>query len=246
MSSWSFSAYSTALQCLRKYKYIYVDKLMPEGPESGDLLFGSALHSAINASLLGDNGEALFEIYWMAYKDKEIEYGRFKWKELAELGANFIRKFVKYHSPKYKLEFAEKRLFSEYRGIRLEGTLDFYGLYNGLRSLRDFKTSGRNYEAEKSDCATQLYLYSYLYLANNPAAGIDTLGYTVFNKGTGSIQDLTWKFDENKMLEVLDELVSYTKHLTATEEYPKNFQSCLDYSRKCPYYDLCHKGEKNE
>lgn len=247
--SWSYSAYSSAVSCLRKFKYCYVDKIVPEGPDSGDLIFGSALHAAINSCLTDGDGLSTFEIYWESYKLKKVEYGRHKWEELSKMGAEFIRKFIKYHAPKYSLEFAETRLFGEYRGVRLEGTPDYYGVYNGVKSLRDFKTSGRNYEEGKGDCALQLYLYAYLYLTNNPTSRIDTLGYTVFNKGTGSIQDLTWDFSEVKMYQALDNMIEYTKtwglqYRDQVEEYPMNLNSCYDYNRKCIYWDKCHKEIK--
>ncbi len=244
MSSWSYSAYSSAVSCLRKYKLTYIDKIVPEGPEGGDLLFGSALHCAINSCLTGQDGLATFEMYWSMYQNKEVEYGRYKWAELASLGTNFIGKFIKYHAGKYSLEFAEKRLFAEYKGIKLEGTPDFYGQYGGRASLRDFKTSGRNYEPAKSDCALQLYLYSFLYRANFPTSRIDTLGYTVFNKGTGSIQQLTWDFDEAKMTEVLDNMWDYCSMIERQQGplgFPKQFNACLDYNRKCQFFNKCHK-----
>lgn len=252
--SWSYSAYSSAISCLRKFKYCYVDKIIPEGQDSGDLVFGSALHSAINACLTGQDGAATFEIYWESYKEKGVEYGRYKWEELAKLGSEFIRKFVKYHASKYNLQFAEQRLYGEYKGIKLEGTPDFFGSHNGRASLRDFKTSGRNYETEKGECALQLYLYAYLYLINNPTTRIDTLGYTVFNKGTGSIQDLTWEFNESKMYDALDNMVSYCINFDLegvssdkkVSTYPKNYNACMDYSRKCQYWDKCHRRESDE
>lgn len=239
MTSWSYSHYSLALQCLRKYKYIVIDKLVSNVPDSSDLVFGSAIHSAINSVLLGEDGQAVFEMYWNSYKDKDISYGRFNWQQLAELGSGFIRKFTKYHVGKYKLEFAEQRLYGSYKGINLEGTLDYYGVYQGRASLRDFKTSGRNYESGKQDCALQLYLYAFLYLRNNPGAKIETLAYVIFNKGTGSIQNLEWEFSEKEMYWHLDNLVAYVKLLN-TEEYPRNVNACLEYNRKCQFWGACH------
>lgn len=251
MTSWSFSNYTLALQCLQKYKYVVVDKLIVEGPESCDLIFGSALHSSLNSLLTGQDGAATFELYWDSYKERDVTYGRFNWEQLRHLGLEFIRKFGKYHAGKYRLEFAEKRLYSEYRGIKLEGTPDYYGYYNDKRSLRDFKTSGRNYEESKRECALQLYLYAYLFLRNHPTAAIDTLGYTVFNKGTGSIQDLTWDFDEGKMYKALDEMVTYAEILypkdTLVTTFPKNLGACHDYNRKCEFFGKCFPTEvKND
>lgn len=248
MTSWSYSAYSTAAQCLRKYKYTYVDKIVPEGPEGGDLVFGSALHSAINACLTGGDGPGTFELYWSSYETKELEYGRFKWAELAKIGSEFIRKFIKGHADKYKLEFAEKRLFAHYKGLALEGTPDFYGIYDGRTSLRDFKTSGQNYPQHKAQCALQLYLYAYLYRVTFPASPIDTLGYTVFNKATGSIQQLTWDFDAKKMYEALDNMLAYCTRVPEPGQdfYPKNLNACLDYNKKCAFFDKCHGGNDGQ
>ncbi len=241
--SWSYSGYSTAIQCLRKFQYAYVDKIVQEGPEGGDLVFGSALHSALNSVLTGGDGAATFELYWSMYQDKDVEYGRYKWADLARLGAEFIRKFTRFHAPNYKLVQAEQRLYGSHNGVRLEGTPDYYGEYLGRPSLRDFKTSGRNYDSAKSDCALQLYLYAFLHLRTNPGMAIETLGYTVFNKGTGSIQDLTWEFNHVTMMRAVDGFTEYAKMLGATG-FPTNFNSCLDYNRKCEYFDKCHPKEK--
>lgn len=240
--SWSYSSYSTALQCLRKYKYIYIDKLTPVGPESCDLIFGSALHSAINSQLTGQDGTVTFEMYWESYKNKEVEYERFNWEQLRHIGAEFIRKFCKSHAERYQLEFAEKRIYGEYKGILLEGTPDFYGLYQGRVSLRDFKTASSNYKPEKSDTALQLYLYSYLGITKQGFRP-ETLGYTVFNKALGTIQDLTWEYNEDNMYKALDNMVEYIGTLSTTRKYPKSYNNCLDYNRKCQFYDLCHGGK---
>lgn len=238
MSSWSYSAYSAAAKCLQYYKLVYIDKLVPDSLESGDLAFGSAMHSALNSILQGDSGEEIFNLYWDSYKEKEIEYGRFKWQELRELGLNFCSKFSRLQAKKYELESAEIRLYGEYKGIELEGQYDFVGKYNGRTSLRDFKTSGYNYDKSKSDIALQLNLYAYLYLQFG-STKLDTLGYTVLNKGTGSIQDLTWDFDEKKMYEHLDNMVDYCANIEKRTTHPKNPNSCQMGSFKCSMFEKC-------
>lgn len=233
--------YSSAVTCLRKYQLCYIDKIVPEAPESGDLAFGSALHSALNGILTGENGEELFSIYWDSYETKELTYGRFKWKELKDLGLNFCSKFARLQAPKYKVQQAEVRLYGEYKGIKLEGTFDFLGEYNGRTSLRDFKTAGYNYDKAKAHTALQLNLYAFLATStdNIRSSELNTLGYTVFNKGTGSIQDLTWDFDEKVMYSMLDDMVAYCASIDSRQSYPKNPNSCLMGSLKCQYFDNC-------
>jgi hypothetical protein len=242
MTSWSYSAFSTAVQCLQKFQLCYVDQVAPDY-ESGDMAFGSALHSAINAILQGEDGAQVFNIYWRSYEGKEhVSYGRYNWVQLLELGEVFASKFARLHAKHYQLERAEVRLYSEYRGVQLEGTFDFYGQHYGKRSLRDFKTSAYNYAKERGDMALQLYLYTFLARSNGMAAP-ETLGYTVFNKSLGSIQDLTWDFSEKKMIEALDGLVDYCTLLGNTAKYPKNLNNCMIGTNRCQYYSRCHTKE---
>lgn len=236
MTSWSFSHYSLALQCLRKYKYVCVDKIIPDVPERGDLVFGSALHSAINACLTGEDGPSTFEIYWSSYQDKEIEYGRYGWKELAKLGAEFMRKFAKYHAPKYEFILGEKRLYAKYKSVNLEGSPDALTKYNGEITLADWKTSGYNYPQEKTT-SMQLNLYAFLLLENGYS--VENLQYLVFNKGTGSIQNLTWKFSKDKMLEYLDSMADYCYDFQNRLTFPKNINACLNFNRPCEFYEIC-------
>lgn len=244
MTSWSYSQYSAAVKCLRYYKLVYIDRIVPDVPYSGDLAFGSALHSAINSILTGDSGSDIFNIYWDTYKEKEMEWGRFKWAELRELGLNFLSKFGRLHAKKYEIKSAEVRMYGEYKGIQLEGTADFIGTYDGKLSLRDFKTSGYQYPKDKQYTALQLNLYAHLSEANGFGYP-ESLGYTVFNKGTGSIQDLTWAFNKAVMFEHLDNMVTYIETMERDDSpagivsWPKNPNACQLGSIKCNMFDIC-------
>jgi hypothetical protein len=242
MNSWSYSHYSLALQCLRKFKYVVIDKLEPEGLESSDLGFGTALHAGLNDILTGKDGEVTFGIMWDAM-DGTLQYGRYKHPELKELGLNFLSKFRRLHAKKYKIEQAEKRLFADYRGVKLEGTPDFIGYFEGRPSLRDFKTSGTNYAKEKAPSSVQLHLYAYLTQRETgfvPA----TLGYDVFNKGLGSIQILTWEYSEKLMYTHLDNMIDYLEMMDKQTTYPKNMNNCMGYNKVCEYFSLCFPKEE--
>lgn len=237
MTGYSYSSFSTALQCLQKYKLIYVDKL--QGEESGDLAFGTAIHSTINAILEGEDGAVTFSVHWTALKDKEMTYGRFKWAALGEIGYNLIEKFTKYHAAKFKPVYMEQRFYAEYRGIKLEGTADFLGEYEGVPSLFDWKTTGYPYKAEKALVCLQLYLYAYL--------GIQAKGYVPkqiayfpFVKSTGSIQrPIIIPFDEKAMYEHLDNMVDYIAKLEHGGGYPKQPNACIMGSMLCPFIQRC-------
>lgn len=250
-TSWSYSKYSSALSCLRKYKHVYIDKL--QGDESGDLEFGTAIHSAINATLEGEDGELTFSTHWESLKGKEMAYGRFKHGELWEIGLDLVRKFSKMHAPKFTPFKMEQRLYGAYKGIKLEGTGDFYGDYERVPSLFDWKTAGYPYKQEKGLTALQLYLYAYL--------GIKELGYTpkqlaylplvksgkdARGKLTGSIQKpIIIPFDERVMYEMLDEMLAYLEKLEHNGTYPRQPNSCIMGNIVCPFINKCW-GQKEE
>ncbi len=221
--SWSYSAYSKAHECLACFKRGYLDGEPQPGAESGDLLFGSAMHSAWNALLSGEDYEAVFETYWGMYKERrDIEYGRFKWAELHDMGHKFLSKFNRFHAKRFSLDKSEIRLHGEYNGVKLNGQFDFLGTLDGKYSLLDLKTSARNYEKEKEHVALQLNLYAYLALRNGLKYP-DHLGYVVLNKGTGSIQEpLVWDFKEDKMYSMLDDMTNYCKLIAKADTFPKN------------------------
>jgi hypothetical protein len=242
MTSWSYSSYSTALQCLRKYKYLYIDKLSPP-QASGDLAFGSAIHLALNAVLLGENGDEVFELYWEVEKTKPLEYSRYLWADLKDLGLNFISKFKRAHAKDFEPVFMEKRLYANYGNIALEGTVDFAGLYRGIPSIVDFKTTAWAYDKEKTDVALQLYLYSYLAEANGFQS--TQLVYFPLVKGSGTIQKpliLTLSHDRRK--KALDQLTEYVSMVNKQDSYPENWNSCIIGKSKCPFWNKCHGDKK--
>lgn len=246
--SWSYSHFSLALQCLRKFKYVAIDRLTPEY-ESGDLAFGSALHAALNAALEGGDGVGVFQVYWSTYKDKPLQYGRFKWQDLENLGLQFTSKFKKAYQSRFKLHTAEKRLFATYKGIKLEGTPDALAEFDGTMTLLDFKTSGMRYEAEKAKISLQLYLYAYLCIQSLKVTPAQIM-YLPFLKATGGIQNpVIEPFKEEDMYAALDEMVEYIKlqpvEDLAGSKYPKNQNQCLGYGRKCEYWDQCW-GQKEK
>ncbi len=244
MNSWSYSHYSAAMRCLRYYQHSIVLGTPTTEPESPDLAFGSALHSALNATLHGEDGERVFELYWKSYYDKPLAYDRFDWNYLYGLGLSFISKWTRTYASKYKVVQTEQRLFATYKGIKLEGTPDFVGLYEDIPSVRDFKTSAYNYSKDKTAIALQLYLYAYLSIQNGVLSP-KTLGYDVFTKSTGVVQKpITWDFKHEDMIKALDNMVSYVELLRKQEGYPQNYNSCLMGKNRCQFFEECH-GKKN-
>lgn len=240
--SWSYSMYSDAVKCLQYFHYVYVDRLAPpQDIPNGDLIFGSALHSALNASLRGEDGEDVFLVYWDSYKTSKVKYGRYRWDALRSLGKEFIRKYAR-HGKKSVLLKGEERLYAEYSGVRLEGTPDFIGTYDGVPCVADFKTSAYNYDKDRARISLQLYLYAYLAIQNGVIAP-RRLSFIVFNKSGSSIQLIHEEYSESLMRIHLDNMTAYCKMLG--DEPPKrNPNSCIIGQTKCQYFDVCWKMER--
>lgn len=239
MKSWSYSHFSAAKSCLQKYKLSVLDKV--ETAPNVDLTFGSAIHVALDSMFNGEDAEAVFLSYWKAYKDAPMEYGRFSWDDLANLGMNFISRFKRLHFNKYKRWQGETRMYGSYKGMKLEGTADWVGEYMDVPTLVDWKTSASAYDKDRALIATQLHLYAHL-LHTTTEHRVKQLMYVPFVKGNGSIQTpVIIPFSEELMTEHLENMLLYTSILDGNH-WPKNPESCLMGTRKCSYFNLCWKG----
>lgn len=214
--------YSQACNCLACFHKSYVLGDKQPGPQSADLEFGTAMHSAINAIWHNEEGEDVFNVHWESLRDKELTYSRFKYDDLRDLGVKFCRRFKSHYAHRFSIDKAEIRLQGDFEGLRLNGQFDYYGGLDGDLALLDLKTSAYNYPAEKKDVALQLNLYAYLMLQNGYEPP-SKLGYIVLSKGGGSIQaPLTWDFNEATCLAFVKDMVSYCRLYDGLTEYPRN------------------------
>jgi hypothetical protein len=243
---WGYSKLSDFLACPRKYQHKNVLDTKPDGVSDSNLAFGSALHSAINAALTGQDPLEVFAIFWKSYEGKDIAYGRLSWRQLGELGEGFIRKFQKNYAYRFELVVAEKTLRASYKGVLFEGTVDLLAKFDGVLTLVDFKTTSAPYDKARAAVSFQLHLYAYLCLSGISASPEQVM-YLPFNKSNGSIQTpVVAPLIESKMYAALDDFVALVPN--AGTAYPRNMNSCFNYNKRCEFFQTCHgnKGESNE
>jgi hypothetical protein len=238
--SWSYSHYSTLLRCKQLYQYQIIDKLPSEQVATGELEFGTCLHTALNASILNKDAHAIFELEWEKYENSGIE---FSWKHnyttLRDMGLQFITKFNKGYKKDIVLIEAENRLFGNYEDLKLEGTPDLIASYKGKPTLFDFKSSAYSYDKDKVLNSLQMHLYAYL-AKQNKVADIEQLCYLVFCKDKGSIQTpIIEKYSEEKALLMLKDMREYINSLGT--RIAKNPNACYFGRYKCNYFDKCWK-----
>ena len=230
--SWSYSMYSSALNCLACFHKQYILGEKPVGPESADLAFGTCMHSAANSYWNGEDGEAVFTLFWDTLDPSTMEYSRFKHHELRALGLKFCRILKNKYVPRMQMSKGEVRLHGMNYECKLNGQLDFYGTLDGKLTLLDLKTSAYNYPAEKKLTALQLNLYAYLALENGYEPP-EQLGYLVLSKGGGSVQaPLVWKFDPDECLRMVNEMVMYCRMFQTMQMYPRN-PNCPRHAFRC-------------
>lgn len=234
-NSYSYSMLSTFLRCPALYKMQYIDKI-PLGEEPSLALdFGTALHAALNASLEGADGDAVFDAYWGTLFNKVYPKGRHSSDDLKDMGTLFLDRFNRLHKCNYKLLRAEDRFYvTTPRGIKLEGTMDALVEYKGKITLMDFKTSATRYAPDRTKNSMQLALYTYL-AEKTLNIKIEQIGYTVFLKQKDpSIQVILMDLDRGWLDKMINNIEDICHDINTRETFPKNYNSYFDYGRQCP------------
>jgi len=228
-----YSMISTAYECYRKYKHIYIDKIQIE-KESSALLFGTAMHLAIEDLLTGGDGDVVFIAFWSSIRSKELDYHRFSWEDLLELGKLFIARFRKLHAKKFTPFKLEETIEIPFEGYILQGTPDFIGTYEGKPSIFDWKTSTKKYTHWKIKTNEQMYLYAYL--AKEKYGFIpEQIGYKVFIKSEERIQTEILPLTDSKLNDMIDNVRLMVRDLANRQTWPRN-PNCY-----CPSPERCFK-----
>lgn len=239
--SYSYSALSAAYRCNRYYKYLYVDKLVQPGLPSADMAFGSAVHFAMEELFEGKDPLQAFHVYWDQGKTK-LKYGRFQADRLEVIAEILLPRFQKLHAKKFVPYQSEIRLYGELNGIKLEGTPDMLGLYEGVESVIDFKTAAYRYPPEKVVLNEQMILYAYLAqtVAHYP---VKQVVYKVFTKERDpTIQTLVQELTPELLANTLANITVQCKnldHLRETNQWSQNRNSCLMGEVRCAFFDTC-------
>jgi putative RecB family exonuclease len=173
----SYSAVRTYQSCPLKYRFRYVDGL-PEACTSSSLVFGSAIHAAIEAffqARLVDaplpNLEALMEgyrQYWQANQSVPIQFGATDSLESCEqLAQRMLAKFLA--SDLAQPEGCIIGIEEELRGELVPGVPDLLGRADLILEtddhvvIQDFKTARSAWSLDQADeSAEQLLLYGDL------------------------------------------------------------------------------------
>lgn len=227
-----YSELDAFLSCPAAYKRRYIDGIK-DTEESSALHSGTALHAAIKNHFEGGDAQETYLLYWDSLKDTPMIYYRHNWEDLRGLGINWLRLFTKMHAKKFTdfrmEEICEMPLFFDdvYDNgqIYLEGTFDMCGLYDGVLTMTDWKTSSRAYKENKLIKNPQMYIYAAMYRAKYGELP-KQIQYKTFRKDNGGIQTLQTELTEEKLAGQLSNVTSIIKIMLNAKEknlYPHTF-----------------------
>lgn len=218
-----YSELDSFLACPAAYKRRYIDNI-PDTERSSALEFGTALHLAIKTHFEGGDAQELFKMYWESLRETPMVYYRHGFDELKALADRWLHNFIRLHSAKFtdfKMEeLLEAPLFIDtIHGngqIFIEGTYDMCGLYEGIQTMTDWKTSSKAYKDNKIVKNPQMYMYAEMY-KHKYGVLPSVIQYKVFRKDNGGIQTLQAELTPEILKLQLDNVTAIIKLMLAAK-----------------------------
>tara|TARA_R100001086_G_scaffold156380_1_gene83644 strand:- start:133 stop:1116 length:984 start_codon:yes stop_codon:yes gene_type:complete len=125
------------------------------------------------------------------------------------------------------------------------GFIDFIASFKdepGVKYIVDNKTASKAYKEDSVRISEQLASYC-------EAEGIEKAAYIVAEKNIRKrdprvrINIIRDEMPEETIDTVFQE-IDETLHGIRNEEFEKNFNNCIQYGRRCPYYKICHEEDE--
>lgn len=235
----SGSMLSSYASCPRLFKYQFLDKLQEPGPLGMDRVYGTGVHSAIQACLESQaDPVSVFEEFWGMYQDADIQRGGYDYEELLRQARIMLGKFARNHAKRFKIFKMEERLKSDVLG--LEGTPDFLGDFDGVPSVVDFKTTSYRYPPEKAAIAEQLWIYVALALESGFTAK-QVVFFPLVKGREPSIQTpVVYPVTQQMLEEHLSNVQMQKARIQGAQAFTKNPGNCYRGKLRCGYFNLCH------
>ena len=255
MAIYSHSRLSSFEQCPLKYKYRYIDKIIPDLEKSIEALLGTCVHEVLEwiYKNIKDKTPSLEEIilYYVSiweqnyFPEIRIIKKGLDPKDYFNKGVQFL---IDYYTKNYPfqdntLEVERKILINldEQGHYKIQGFIDrlVYNLEKNELEVHDYKTANSLPTQEKVDNDRQLALYA---IAIKEAFGKEKevkliWHYLAYNKRIESKRT-------NQQLENLKkETIELIKQIESTTEFPTNKSVLCNW---CEYKDICPVWSKQK
>lgn len=231
-----YSMINTASFCPTKFKLSYIELLKEYETEPSHFIFGTSIHSAIQAHFEGEDAVEVFEFFWATIKEELYTWERYKYAELKEIGITLLTKWVKTHAKNYRPLHVEKEISFKLNGFDMTGKPDFIGYYKDKLSVVDWKTSNSQFDKRKGQVDGQTWIYVHgAKQAHN--LNIEQVVYAPLVKYGATVQNpIVIPVTENKLTSMLDNATLVMRDLSTRTEWSRNEGNCL----RCGFYEKCY------
>jgi len=256
MAIYSHSKLSTFEQCPLKFKYRYIDKIIPEIEKSIESHLGSIVHDTLEwlyTEIKKNNLPTIDQIIvyystkWEENYNPEILIVKkeFTIKDYFNKGVQFLLDYYTKHHP-FKdntLEVEKKIIFNldEEGEYKLQGFIDrlVHNLETGEYEIHDYKTASYLPTQEKIDGDRQLALYS---IAIKELFGQDKEVCLIWHYLAHNTKIVSKRTNE-QLNQLKQETIELIKQIEETTEFPSNKSVLCDW---CEYKSMCSECNKQE
>ena len=245
----SHSKLSTYEQCPLKYKYRYVDKIIPEVGESIESLLGKSVHktlewiyTSVNQEKTPDMDEVI--IFYTNYWKENYKTGilivkkEFVEKDYFNMGVKFlIDYFNKHHPFKDGTLECEKRIYvalDEEGEYKIQGFIDrlVYNFETNEYEIHDYKTANTLPHKDKFEEDRQLALYA---IALKDLFGKETEIKLIWHYLAHNTKIVSKRTNE-QLDKLKGETIELIKEIEATRFFPYNKSPLCNW---CEYKSMC-------
>lgn len=247
MKVYSHSRISTFEQCKLKFKFKYIDKIIPEIGQSIEAHLGSVVHTALEwlyKKVKKNELPTIEEVisYYAEKWEEEFNDGiiivkkRFTEKDYFNKGVGFLVNYYTKHSP-----FAEKTIAIEHKieldlteEIKLVGFIDrlVENIEKNEIEIHDYKTGNSMPTEKQIKNNRQLALYS---LAIKETFGKDKNICLIWHFLAHDMKICIRKTDE-ELENLKQEIINMIKQIEETKDFPPNKSVLCDW---CQYKNIC-------
>lgn len=255
MKVYSHSKLSAFEQCKLKYKFRYIDKIIPEVEETIETHLGHVIHQTLEwlysevkdgrVPSIDDFIVYYSKIWMQNYKPEFIENRGKDEKFYFNKGIQYLLDYYNRYKPfDDNTIYVEKEIsidLDEKGEFKVRGFIDrlAYNLKTKEYEIHDYKTSNTLPEADKIENDRQLALYSIAVKELFPDSAQVRLiwHYLFFNKRIES------KRTREQLEQLKKETLELIKVIESTTEFPYNKSKLCQW---CPYKPICPAWAKDE
>ena len=241
----SHSQIRTYNECPRKYRYAYVEGIVPQVNEK--VFLGEVFHGAIEhyfqLKIEGATPPPEAMRAWFTSAFSETEAGRkIAWQtprqETRERGLAFLMYFLEHIAPAIRPLMVEKELAAELpgSGVVLKGVID---LIEEDYVITDFKTTTGKWPASRALNSPQMVIYKYLFDRSFSAQSAALKYEVLYAKHAGNVRHQTLKIQPAP--DAVDSLLAMIGHVVEKIDAGLFQANVTGFCRYCEFRGLCRE-----